>query len=31
MVKSRRENLNDDTKIFDSKENTRGYLNREIM
>ena len=31
MFKERLNNLDDDTKLFDSKLNTRGHLNREIM
>ena len=31
MFQNRLNNLDDDTKLFDSKLNTRGHLNREIM
>ena len=31
MFQNRLNNSDDDTKLFDSKLNTRGHLNREIM
>ena len=31
MFKERLNNLEDTTKLFDSKLNTRGHLNKEIM